>query len=300
MAMTIGIQRHDGTWQPRAGDRFGFSEWMPAGTPKAILVSMHGLSCAAAEFETLAGAIVPAGYAVAAWNLRGQGLDPVIGRRGAFLDLRVLLEDVEDFLAFLRDRHGALPTVIYGDSMGALLAIAAAADARMAPFFEGAILAAPVIDLARNNPAWLRLLLCLAAGLFPNARLSPSFFVHGKSSAPPLSRDPEQQRFAETKPYRLGPLTLRCLVQFGDLIGGANAAAARMNTPTLIIAGGRDVFVRQDQLESFFDRIAASDKTLKIHPESYHQILSDYDKDDALRDIVRWLDARFARAQQRA
>jgi alpha-beta hydrolase superfamily lysophospholipase len=118
--------------------------------------------------------------------------------------------------------------------------------------------------------------------------------VHGKASAPQLTRIPERQYAVETAPHRLGATTIRFLANMGDLIDASAAAAARLDLPVAVFSAGHDAFVNPGQIEDFFALIRSPDKTHFHYPESYHQLMFDLDASQVLDAAAAWIEARLA------
>jgi len=277
-------------WTAPDGSILACRQWLPEGPVRARVIALHGLSCYAEDFAPLGEDLSRRGIAVESWNLRGQGLDPQPGRRGAWLDIEGMLAD----LAAFASEPSEVPLFLCGDSMGALIAIQAAAREPWRDRLAGVLLFVPVVGLAQKNPAWLKSLLQALARGFPRLRLNPSWFVKGSAAALPISRIPERQRAVETAPHRLGPTTLGFLVRMGDLIESALPTAPRLQMPVALFTAGQDVFVNPAQQTEFFERIGAADKTHFHYPEAYHQLLFDLDVDQVLADAASWIDAQLA------
>ena len=47
------------------------------------------------------------------------------------------------------------------------------------------------------------------------------------------------------------------------------------------------------EVVKFFDLAASTDKTLKIYPGYYHDLLADIGKEDVMADIQNWIDERL-------
>lgn len=253
------------------------------------VVGMHGLGGIAGDFEPLGGQLAKEGILTTAWNLRGQGADPVQKRRGRFLDVDGHLEDFEDFMDHLTAVNGVKRFVVAGESMGALLAIRAAAERGVRERLEGAILFVPVVGLARKNPKWLTDSVRWLAKQVPGLRMRPSWFVHGRGGTPRLTRDPERQKEFEEAPHRLGPVSLQFLERMGDLIEGIGEFAPEVKCPVAVFSGGRDVFVSPEQIAGFTERLGGSSKQRFHYPESCHRLLYDYDAVEVLKDAVEWV-----------
>jgi alpha-beta hydrolase superfamily lysophospholipase len=279
-------------WTSPDGTAFDYRKWQSATEPRAVVIAMHGLGCRAEDFEPLSAAFNRNGITLAAWNLRGQGLDPDVSRRGAWLEVDGIKDDLRAFEATINPQN--LPIVLCGESMGALLALQAAVDESWSGRIRGVMLFSPVVALAQKNPLWLKSILQLASRIFPRTRLKPGWFVHGSGAMPPLTRIEERQRYLATAPHRLGPLTLPFLTNMGDLIEGSAQAATRLDVPVAIFSGGHDVFTTTAQFEAFFSAIPAADKTHFHYDTGYHQLLFDLDATRVVEDAADWLLSRIS------
>jgi alpha-beta hydrolase superfamily lysophospholipase len=282
----------DTIWTAPDGAAFGYSEWRPAMEPRALVIAMHGLGCRGADFEPLGIALREKGIALAAWNLRGQGLDPVVARRGAWLKIDGILNDLHGFESAINPQ-GA-PLFLCGESMGALLALQAAIHEKWRYRIHGVILFSPVVALAQKTPGWLKTVLQMASRAFPHLRLKPGWFVHGSAAMPALTRIEERQQYLATAPHRLGPLTLGFLTNMGDLIEASMPGAARLDAPMAMLSGGHDVFTTTAQFEKFFSAVRAPDKTHFHYGESYHQLLFDLDAPQVVADATAWILSRIS------
>jgi alpha-beta hydrolase superfamily lysophospholipase len=278
-------------WTAPDGSRLGRLRWLPDGTRRARVVALHGLSCRVEDFAPLGEMLRGRGIALEAWNLRGQGLDPVSGRRGAWLDVDGMLADLA---AFAGEPDSDIPLFLCGESMGALLALQAMTREPWRSRVAGLLLFVPVVALAQKNPKWTKSLLRHVSLLVPGLRLEPSWFVHGSASAPPLTRIPEYQAEFETAPHRLGAVTLGFLAQMGELIEAAMPAAPQIEVPVALFSAGHDAFIKTEQTGEFFDLLASRDKTHFHYPESYHHLLFDLDADQVLAAAASWIEARLS------
>jgi len=63
--------------------------------------------------------------------------------------------------------------------------------------------------------------------------------------------------------------------------------------PCLILHGGNDLLIPHSSPQWFYDHILSQDKTLKIYPECYHEILNEKEeKDLVIADMVGWMNLR--------
>ena len=278
-------------WRTHDGENREAHAWRVE-NPRAVVACIHGLSGSGEQFHPLPARL--GRYSFYALDLRGQGSDPVVARRGMTLDLETQLLDIGRFVAALRRAHEGRPIFLMGESMGALLSTAYAARDTLPREAEidGVVLSVPVVGLQREVPRFLKTALALLARHFPKARLSPSRFVNGKKIAPPLTRDTEYQESLRKKPHHLRGFSLGFLAELGELIDGSHRLAERLQRPALVLSAGKDCFVKPEQISSWFDRIPSADKTHRLYSDAYHLLWHDWDREMVMSDIEEWLDER--------
>ena len=96
--------------------------WSPDGTPRAIVVIAHGLSEHSGRYARFADALAGAGYAVYAPDHRGHGRTAAstgVGRAAGGID--GILDDLHQLSGIAVAETGAVPVVLFGHSMGALV-----------------------------------------------------------------------------------------------------------------------------------------------------------------------------------
>lgn len=280
-------------WTAPDGVSFPCQRWMPVGKPRTVLLCIHGLSGAATDFGPLGEAGAARGIAVLALNLRGQGNDPVLQRRGAQLDLAQLEQDLAAFGGAAAEEFSGAPVFWCGESMGALLLSHLLVSGRLAAPAAGAIFSVPVVELQKPTPPIVRALLRWASSFVPGVRLNPSLFVNGRAEPLRITRDDKYSASIRTQPHHIRAFTLGFLNSFGDMMEQSHRLAGQVTTPSLVLAAGHDVYIRVEQIERWFAELASPDKTLQVYPDAYHLLWHDWDSEQVLGDIVAWLEARL-------
>ena len=90
--------------------------WLPAGTPRGLLLICHGMGEHSGRYATVRDALVPDGWAVYALDHRGHGRS-----RGPRVHVRRYAHYLADFDTFRRAvvaRHPDLRPFLLGQSMG--------------------------------------------------------------------------------------------------------------------------------------------------------------------------------------
>ena len=282
------------SWTTHDNEPRSAHSW-PHGECRAVVACIHGMNGSGEQFHPLPARIP--GYAFHALDLRGQGSDHISTRRGAALEFETQMLDIAAFISALRKSYAGLPIFLLGESMGSLLAAGFAGwssrsgDPRHA--VDGVILSVPVVGLQRPVPGFLRWILRRVAKIAPRTRLTPSRFVNGKSIGPPLTRDRAYQDALSEKPHHIKGFSLRFLVELDAIIHDSASLAKGINAPTLVLAAGKDCFVKSAQIESWFEKIPAVDKSLLHYPDAYHLLWHDWDRDLVVSDVAAWLEKQM-------
>jgi alpha-beta hydrolase superfamily lysophospholipase len=285
-------------WTAADGERFPYSVWEATPQPpRAIVIAVHGLSGAALDYEPLGSHLAKEGLSTYALELRGQGKDPVSARRGDLVRLEDWYADLRAFVALVRGQHAGAPLYYYGESMGAALLTRFLAQAESADQPAGLILASPVIAVPGNPNWWRQFVFHFFLLLTPQKRIDVSKYTKRRDENDPrnwVTRDPAHRRWFETASHRITSFTFRFFKCLFELMGGCMDAAPRITVPTLVIYANNDVFVPPATVEAFFARLGSREKEIELFTESYHLLLHDFDKMQALARIEDWLRERLA------
>src|SRR5687768_16181287 len=132
-----------GAARTRDGIELRTLRWPAAGTPRAHLLLVHGIAEHAGRHTFVASSLARAGIETHAFDLRAFGASggprAYLGRWSEYHD------DVEDQLAGVRKAAGELPVVLYGHSMGGLIALGYVLADRPRPEPDLLVLSAPAI-----------------------------------------------------------------------------------------------------------------------------------------------------------
>jgi alpha-beta hydrolase superfamily lysophospholipase len=286
-------------WTAPDGVTLPYARW-EAGAPRAIIVAVHGLSGAALDYEPLGRHFAPRGFTTYALELRGQGNDPVRERRGDLAQLGDWFSDLHAFLALVRARHPGLPLYYYGESMGAALLTGFLAQAAPGDQPAGLVLASPVVAIPGSPGWWQKFVFHFFLFITPRKRIDVSKYTKRRDENDPknwVTRDAAHRKWFDSSDHKLTSFTFRFFKCLFDLMGGCFDAARAVTPPVLVLYAKHDVFIPPQKVEEFFARLGSADKEICFFPESYHLLLHDFDKVEALNAIERWLDARMV-AQQ--
>jgi len=117
--------------------------WSIGNTPKAVIGLIHGIVDHSSRFDYWARMFVKKGFAVMAYDLRGNGKSE--GKRGHATSYETLLKDIELFYKETKHLFPHSPIFLYGHSLGGNLAINFAI--RKKPKIQGLIVTSPWLKL---------------------------------------------------------------------------------------------------------------------------------------------------------
>jgi alpha-beta hydrolase superfamily lysophospholipase len=275
-------------------ETFGYRKWMrPETKPETVVIGVHGFDGASIDYENLGKRLLKEQpkIAVYAYEVRGQGKDPLKARRGDIDDPNLWFSDLARFSSMVRAKHPKARMVWFGESMGALIVSHAyenAVAAGQPPPCDAIILSSPVVKFRDDFPKWKKDLVRGAAEVAPTARLSLETIAGGQEVQ--MTHDTLHSEQAETNSWHIDKHTLRMLVALSDLIDGMPECATRFAVPTLVLHGGKDFFSKPNDVEAFYGNIPKeANRTRRYYPDSYHLLMYDDLKEKVITDIEKWL-----------
>lgn len=275
-------------------ETFGYRKWMrPDAKPQTVVIGVHGFCGAAIDYENLGKRLLKEQpkTAVYAYEVRGQGKDPLKERRGDIDDPNLWFSDLTKFTAMVRAKHPGARIVWFGESMGGLIVshtYQQAVAAGQPPPCDAIVLSSPVVKFRDDFPKWKKDLVRGAAGVAPTARVSLETIAGGQEVQ--MTHDTLHSEQAETNAWHIDKHTLRSLVALSDLVDGMPECARSFEVPTLVLHGGKDFFTPAADVEAFFGNIPKeANRSRKFYPDSYHLLMYDEQKEKVIGDVEQWL-----------
>lgn len=275
------------------GETFGYRKWISEEVdPEVVIIGIHGFCGASADYTNLGEHLLEhqPRTGVYAYELRGQGSDPIRERRGDIGDPAQWYNDLAAFTALVRQRHPRAKVVWFGESMGSLIAAHAWRSAPAGrPPCDGLVLSSPIVRFRDDIPAWTPALVQVAATALPLARVSVETLAGGQKLEMTGSSTHAEQ--AKKNPYHVEQHTLRLIGTLTRLIDGMNDCATGMHGPVLVLHGGRDFFNTDRDMRGFLARLPAdAPVTYRHYPAAHHLLMYDVKRETVFRDVRRWAD----------
>ncbi|MCS0599761.1 lysophospholipase [Streptomyces sp. LP11] len=249
-------------------------EW-PHPAPRFLALLAHGYGEHAGRYGALAAVLTGQGAAVYAPDHLGHG-----GSAGE----RVLIEDFEDLVTDLhavadlaRAAHPGLPLVLFGHSMGGLVAARYAQRYGSEP--AALVLSAPVIG------AWALPGRLLALPEIPDTPVSPAA----------LSRDPAVGASYAADPLVWhGPMKRPTLEAFARALETVAAGGAVGALPVLWLHGDADRLVPMAGSRPGVERLGGR-LTERIFPGARHEVFQELERARAVAELTGFLEAVLPR-----
>ena len=219
--------------QARDGTPILLRRWTPAGGPWASVVLVHGIAEHSGRYEAVGSWLADAGLEVLAYDQRGFGGSG--GRRADVDRWERVHDDLEERIEAARAGAGKRPLVLWGHSLGGLIALGYCLSAAPRPLPDALVLSAPALEA--NIAAWKVALAPVLAAVAPTLAI-PNGFARGI-----LSNDP-----AVDEAYLADPLVVqRTTARFGHASfreqRRVREALARLSIPTYVYHGESDALV---------------------------------------------------------
>lgn len=280
-AIPTGIVPSESTARVADGTDLRTLHWAPEGAPWAIALVVHGLGEHAGRYRTVAGALTGAGIDVHAYDHRGFGGSA--GPRAHVERWGQLHDDLAERLVAARAAGPGLPLILYGHSMGGLIAAGYVLSGRDLPLPDLLVLSAPALD--SEQPGWKKALARALTGITPRMKVPNGLPAGG------LSRDPAVQPAVDADPLCLGSSTVRLGAEaFAEQarIREMIARISAMPMPTYVFHGSADPIV-PPRASAILE--GKGGVTRRVHEGLRHECHHEPEQAEVLGGVVAWLRA---------
>ncbi|KAL1205950.1 Caffeoylshikimate esterase [Cardamine amara subsp. amara] len=265
--------------------------WTPLHRPPLGLIAVvHGFTGESSWFLQLTSILfAKSGFLTCAIDHQGHGFSD--GLTAHIPNINLIVDDCISFFDDFRNRHASsssLPSFLYSESLGG--AIALYITLRQKHQWNGLILSGAMCSISHKfKPPWpLQHLLTLAATLIPTWRVVPT-----RGSIAGVSfKEPWKRRLAFANPNRtVGRPRAATAYELVRVCEELQSRFEEVEVPLMIVHGGEDVVCDPASVEELYRRSSSRDKTIKIYPEMWHQLIGESEEnvDLVFGDILDWI-----------
>ena len=245
----------------------------------AEVVLVHGFGEHSGRYEPLITHLLENEYAVTAYDHRGHGKSS--GLYGHIDRFRQYEEDLHAIVSDVCGAHAGQKLFLIGHSMGGLVALRYLT--RFGDSVTGAVISAPLVEIAAKVPAHKLFIGKIGAAIAPRLRLA------NEINPMILSRDPEVGRAYAADPLVGKLVSTRWFVEASKAMAEFKREAMRIRTPLLVMHGTEDRLASPQATKEVFEKFAANDKELKIYEGYYHELFNEPEKQEVFARVTDWL-----------
>lgn len=248
---------------------------------KAVVVIVHGLCEHLERYNYFTKKLNDFGYTVYRFDNRGHGKSG--GERGYVENFQDFFKDADELVDMALEENKGLPVFMFGHSMGGF--ITAGYGMKYKNKLKGQILSGAAI----TEPY-----------AFKDLKKDNYFEKHPREKSPNalskfICRDENVVKDYDSDPLVLKETNIKLLGE--AFIKGSKWISENVKNyeyPCLILHGEMDRIVKNEASKWMFSNIHSDDKSIKIYPKCYHEILSEKEeKDDVIEDIHKWIEERI-------
>ena len=280
--MQQAVDSGDGSFQSGSGANIFYRCWAPA-EPRAVLLLAHGLAEHSGRYGDFASFFADAGIATYALDFPGHGRSD--GKRGHIRDFQEYTDTLGALLSLAREAHPDIPFVLFGHSMGGL--IAADFLLQHQSEFVAAVLTGAAIQSPQQPSGIVLFINRVIASVMPRLGVL-------RMDASGISRDPQVISDYENDPlvYR-GKATAGLVNALFSAMKRVVENATSIRLPMLIMHGSVDSLTAVEGSKLLHDSISSEDKKIVIYDGLYHEILNEPERKNVMEDILGWLETRI-------
>jgi lysophospholipase len=254
-------------------------QFLPAGTPKGVVVITHGYAEHCGRYRELANVIVRAGWAALSYDVRGHGQSP--GVRGFIDRFDAYLDDLAAMQAAAKNLAPKdAPMILLGHSHGSLIVLRALADEHP-PAVKHAIISSPYLALRLAVPSYKKVLARVASRISPKLAQPNALRVEDLTS----DKGKQQERLADK--LCLDIATARWFTESARAQDYVAAHANRISVPTTWLVGAADPIADPARSKAVAANVRGADYHELVGLK--HEVFNETTRDKVFAEVTRVL-----------
>ena len=248
-----------------------------ADNARAAIVIVHGLCEHQGRYDYFAQKLNDAGFTVYRFDHRGHGRSE--GEDTYYSDFNELLDDTNIFVDMAIEENPDIPVFLLGHSMGGFTVSLYGVkypDKKLCGIITSGALTMDTGGLISGIPK----------GLDLHQKL-PNELGSGVCSVP------EVVDWYGKDPYNRQTFTAGLCYALCAGLEWFQPKKQDFKYPVLMTHGEKDGLVNVKDTYEFFAAAGSEDKQMKIYGKLFHEILNEYQKDEVIADMIRWMDYRI-------
>lgn len=266
------------------GARLPLREWAPPEAPndpppKAIIIGVHGMNDYSNAFAMPGTWLAKHDILTVAYDQRGFGEAPHIGK---WAGSKTMVKDLADVTNLVKARYPQTPVYLMGVSMGGAV-ILAAAGAHQLPPVDGVVLAAPAVW------GWQAMNIAYKLVLWTGAHIMPGKTLTGQRLQIWPSDNIEMLRAMSRDPLVIKKTQIGTVYGLVGLMDRGYDGAKSLHVPTLLLYGKKDQIVPKVPVMTVAREIPGPLRMI-YYFNGYHMLERDLDAPKTVwPDIDAWI-----------
>ena len=248
-----------------------------------VLVVHHGLSEHSGRYKVLTDYLDPR-IKIYALDAKGHGNSD--GRRAYISKFENYVDDLEEFISFVKSEETNKDICLLGHSMGSLVVVSYAKRACSA-CIKSLVISGFAGDVALNTFDFkIKKMIAPILSFF-----LPRLFLPNNDGFNNLTHDKKMIEEFMTDPLRNKIITARLGNEILKAAENSYRDLKKISLPVYILHGKEDKITSYKGSQKLFDKISSIDKKLKIYEGLYHETFNETLKDrkKVIEDLNVWL-----------
>lgn len=252
----------------------------PHERPQAVIALLHGYGEHCGRYTRFAQACNGADLAVVGLDLPGHGQS--VGRRGHVESFYSYVDACQQLLNRAHARYPNVPVILFGHSMGGLIAVRFLQTHATPDYLAGLILSSPCLSLSLPVPSRkVRLAKILN-------RVWPTLAQKSGVRAEHVSRTPDIVERYRSDPLIVNTVTVRWFVELQNAME-SSITPTTFDIPVLLLQAGQDRLVSVSVNESFIEQLVSPAKTYRLYQNCFHELLNEPEAPTVTNDLLTWV-----------
>jgi len=256
-------------------------EWETKGQPKKNILIIHGLGEHSGRYKEFAEFYIEKGIGVYALDLQGHGKS--MGKRGHIKSFEEYLDSVENSLIFIRKKFLDTPIILFGHSLGGLIALNFLIE-RESKEIDKSIISSPWIETAIKIPSYLLLIHKVLHKIFPSLQL------HNNLVTQHLSKDKNVIDDYEKDPLVHDRISLNLFSEIIKTIDNVIKKSSRIKLETLLYHGENDKIISHKGTKKIASLIP--NNKFILFEDIYHEPHNDNEKDLVFKQMIEFINKK--------
>lgn len=251
--------------------------------PKAIFVEIHGFAEHMGRYDYLVKRLNEGGISTYRFDNRGHGKSQ--GKRGHLENYMDFVADADRIVDIAKAENPGKPIYMMGHSMGGFITLLYGIT--YPNKLSGQVLSGAASYYNEEVKGFKGLFMKLAN------RIKPDLYIKNDLSSK-LSRDQDVVKRYRKDKLCFDKATAGFYYQF--LVSGTDYLVKKLpkyEYSCLILHGGSDKIIPKEASVNLYESIGSVDKSIKIYPELYHEILNEKERDEVIDHVLQWTNERI-------